>query len=68
LGLDELARRFLKANHDSRQVVADVHARYFGTELDDRSLTPGDHPRLGPTHFGDWLTRSIQAGGATKHA
>ena len=26
---------------DPREVIADTHARYFGTELDDRSLTPG---------------------------
>jgi uncharacterized protein YbjT (DUF2867 family) len=38
--LDELVRRFLDAKHDARQVVPDIHARYFGAELlDDRSLT-----------------------------
>ena len=40
----------------ARKVVADIHARYFGAELDDRSLTPGEHPRLGAIHFEDWLT------------
>jgi uncharacterized protein YbjT (DUF2867 family) len=68
LGLEEMVRRFLSANEDPRQVVADAHARYFGTELDDRSLTPSDNPRVGPTHFGDWLSRSIHDGGAAKHA
>ncbi|WP_312521065.1 SDR family oxidoreductase, partial [Stutzerimonas nitrititolerans] len=29
--LDELARKFLAARADSRQVIADVHARYFGS-------------------------------------
>jgi uncharacterized protein YbjT (DUF2867 family) len=53
--LDELARRYLRATKDAREVVADVHARYFGTELNDRSLTPGDHPRLGTIRFEDWL-------------
>jgi uncharacterized protein YbjT (DUF2867 family) len=56
--LDQLARRALTARHDKRSVKADVHARYFGTELDDRSLTPGDHPRLGATRFEDWFERS----------
>ena len=37
-------------------VIADVHARYFGTELNDQSLTPGEHPRLGPIRFEDWLS------------
>ena len=57
--LDELARRVLSASGDSRQVTADVHARYFGAELDDRSLTPGDDARIAPTRFEDWLSRSV---------
>jgi uncharacterized protein YbjT (DUF2867 family) len=59
LGLDELVRRFLRAKQDARQVVTDVHARYFGIELNDQSLTPGDNPRIGPTRFDDWLSRSV---------
>jgi uncharacterized protein YbjT (DUF2867 family) len=35
--LTELVRRFLRANQDERRVIADVHARYFGVELTDRS-------------------------------
>jgi uncharacterized protein YbjT (DUF2867 family) len=56
--LDELAARVLKATDDRRQVAADVHARYFGAELDDRSLTPGDDARIASTRFEDWLSRS----------
>jgi uncharacterized protein YbjT (DUF2867 family) len=59
LPMDALVRRFLRAHQDTRQVVADVHARYFGTELNDQSLTPGDNARLAPTRFEDWLSRSI---------
>jgi uncharacterized protein YbjT (DUF2867 family) len=58
--LDELARRVLSANNDSRQVTADVHARYFGAELDDRSLIPGDDARIAPTRFEDWLRQSAK--------
>jgi uncharacterized protein YbjT (DUF2867 family) len=58
--LDELARRVLKASDDRRQVTADVHARYFGTELDDRSLTPGDDARIASTRFEDWLSQSAK--------
>jgi len=58
LPLNELVRRPLSATHDARQVITDVHARYFGAELDDRSLTPGDDPRITPTRFEDWLSRS----------
>ena len=56
--LDELARRVLSANNDPRPVTADVHARYFGTELDDHSLTPGSNARIAPTRFEDWLSQS----------
>jgi uncharacterized protein YbjT (DUF2867 family) len=57
--LDELVGRFLSATNDSRKVVADIHARYFGAELNDRSLTPGDNPRIGSIRFEDWLSHSI---------
>lgn len=53
--LDKFARRFLAASGDRRQVIADVHARYFGIRLNDQSLTPGANPRLGPTRFEDWV-------------
>jgi uncharacterized protein YbjT (DUF2867 family) len=60
--MDELVRRFLSANRDARKVTTDVHAGYFGTVVNDQSLTPGDNPRLGPTRFEDWLSRSILKG------
>ncbi len=53
LPLDQLARRYLRANQDPR-----THARYFGAEIDDQSLTAGDNPRLGSIRFEDWLSRS----------
>jgi uncharacterized protein YbjT (DUF2867 family) len=59
--LDELARRVLSANNDPRRVTADMHARYFGAELDEHSLTPGDNTRIAPTRFEDWLRKSAAA-------
>jgi uncharacterized protein YbjT (DUF2867 family) len=56
--LDEIARRFLWAKGDRREVIGDVHARYFGTELNYYSLTPGSNARIAPTRFEDWLSRS----------
>jgi uncharacterized protein YbjT (DUF2867 family) len=53
--LDELARQQLAAKGDGRKVIADVRARYFGTELNDKSLTPGDRPVLGHMRFEEWL-------------
>jgi uncharacterized protein YbjT (DUF2867 family) len=56
---DELIRQALSARKDPRKVIADPHARYFGTELSERSLVPdGDDAQLGPTRFQDWLSRS----------
>jgi uncharacterized protein YbjT (DUF2867 family) len=56
--MDDLVRRFLSANRDKREVTTDVHAKYYGAELNDHSLTAGASPRLGPTRFDDWLSRS----------
>jgi len=58
--MDEFVRRFLSATGDVRKVNADVHAHYFGAELNDQSLVPGPggNPRLGPTHYDEWLKRS----------
>ena len=63
--LDELARRLLRAQDDPREVTADAHARYFGAELYEHSLVPGEHHRTAPTHFEDWLSRSVTAGRAS---
>src|SRR4051812_45597569 len=54
---DELIRLGLSARKDPREVIADPHARYFGTELSERSLVPGDDAQLGETRFEDWLSR-----------
>lgn len=56
--MSDLVARFLKATNDPRKVIADPHARYFGTELDDRSLVPGDSARIGATRFEVWLDRT----------
>ena len=56
LRLDELARRVLGATNDPRRVTTDVHARYFGAELDDQSLAPGENARIAPTRFEEWLS------------
>lgn len=59
--LDELVQRFLIANNDTRKVITDIHARYFGIELNDHSLNPGDNPRIGSTNFDQWLDRQAKA-------
>ncbi len=56
--LDGLIQRVLGARNDPREVIADPHARYFGTELDERSLVAGDEAELGEIRFDDWLGRT----------
>jgi uncharacterized protein YbjT (DUF2867 family) len=58
--LDKFARKYMAASDDKREVIADVHAHYFGAALNDQSLvpTPDGHPRLGAIRFDDWLVRT----------
>jgi uncharacterized protein YbjT (DUF2867 family)/quercetin dioxygenase-like cupin family protein len=66
-GLDEFVRRFLRGTKDPREVITDAKARYFGVAVNDQTLVPGLNPRIGPTFFEEWLSRSIpqnQAGSA----
>ena len=56
--LDELVRQGLAARKDPREVVADPNARYYGVELSERTLLPGDGARLGETRFADWSKHS----------
>ena len=58
--LDGLLQRVLGARNDPREVIADAHARYFGTELEERSLLPGDEAELGEILFDDWLGRTAR--------
>jgi hypothetical protein len=46
-----LIRGVLAADNDPRKVAGAEHARYFGAELTDTSLTAGPDARLGKTSF-----------------
>ena len=54
---DELIRRDLGARNDPREIVIDPRARYFGAELSEFTLVPGDDAQLGETRFDEWLGR-----------
>ena len=58
---DDLVRQFLNATGDARTVITDPKALYYGIAVNDQRLTPGDHPRLGPTRFEDWLSSRSMA-------
>ena len=60
-GCDEFVRRYLAARKDPREVVTDPHARYYGVELSERTLVPGDDAQLGETRFETWLSQPTGA-------
>jgi uncharacterized protein YbjT (DUF2867 family) len=60
LPFEDFVRQGLRAVSDQRVVAADPRARYFGTQLSERSLLPGDGAQLADTRFDDWLSQHPQ--------
>jgi uncharacterized protein YbjT (DUF2867 family) len=58
--LDELIRRTLGARNDARKVITDSHGLYYGIEVGERTLLPGDEAHLGETSFENWLRQPTQ--------
>lgn len=55
----DFIRYYLNATEDARQLVMDEDALYFGTELTDASLVPGNNPRLGKIKYEDWFNSQL---------
>lgn len=53
--IDKLVTRVLEFDKDTRKVVTDPEAKYFGVRLDENSLMPGLGAKLGSTKFDWWL-------------
>jgi uncharacterized protein YbjT (DUF2867 family) len=53
--LDEGVRRVLEFDHDTRSVVADPAAPYYGVQVSDRTLVPDEGARLGSIKLDWWL-------------
>jgi uncharacterized protein YbjT (DUF2867 family) len=60
-GLDELIRLGLSAKGDSRVVISDPQARYFGALLQERTLLPGPDARVASTRFEEWMAQPAVA-------
>jgi uncharacterized protein YbjT (DUF2867 family) len=60
--LSGLAQRFMMLIEDPREVVADLHAPYFGAELAADTLVPGKSAWKGSLNFDRWLEASEFAG------
>jgi uncharacterized protein YbjT (DUF2867 family) len=54
----DIVARYLKAMADTRVVVQDPAARYFGGRLEEKSLVPLGEARLGRLDLQAWLRRS----------
>jgi uncharacterized protein YbjT (DUF2867 family) len=54
--MDQFIGIYLDATDDPRRLIADKHARYFGTELDDQSIVPGENAHLGKIRYENWLS------------
>jgi len=53
--LDEIIGKVMAFDGDTRPIVVDAEARYFGLRLEDDSLIPGAGAKLGSTRFDWWL-------------
>ena len=58
---NEIVARYLKGVGDSREVVRDPEARYWGGRVEERSLVPLGEAPLGRIGLDEWLSRSRAA-------
>lgn len=60
-GMDDFIRTLFTATGDTREVITDPNAQYYGAVLDDRMIVPieGEEVTLYPTRFGDWLAAQV---------
>jgi uncharacterized protein YbjT (DUF2867 family) len=58
LRMDEFIPAVLAKTGDTRELVVDEHATYFGTELADESLVPGPDAELGATTYEVWAKQT----------
>ncbi len=67
LTLDEAVRQVLEYDRDPRQVIADPAAPYYGVEIADATLVPGERARLGRVTL-DWWIAHVPAPAKVGHA
>ena len=62
--MNQIVARYLDAMGDTRTVVSDPEARYFGGRVEERSLVPLGEACLGRIGLDEWLRRSRDMSGA----
>lgn len=58
---DEFIRRGLRAHDDSREVIVDPDAKYFGAKLGELTLVASGDAQIGATRFENWLSKATAA-------
>ncbi|MGE2837082.1 SDR family oxidoreductase [Mycobacterium sp. SMC-4] len=53
--LPDIIRTALTAHGDTRDVITDPHAGYWGVDIDEDTLVPGNGATLFDTRFSDWV-------------
>ena len=53
--LPDLIKTALTARGDDREVIADPRAQYWGIDIEERTLCPGEGATLFDTRFEDWI-------------
>ncbi|GAA2805785.1 SDR family oxidoreductase [Crossiella cryophila] len=56
-GMDGWIRTVLAARDDDRKVITDPNARYYGTQLAEKTLLPAEGSLLGQITLSDWLAK-----------
>ncbi|MBW9054532.1 SDR family oxidoreductase [Rhizobium mesosinicum] len=59
--MSDFVTEYLASIGDTRKVLVDPQARYFGTLVDDRALVPLGTAKLGTLDFRTWHSRRSQA-------
>jgi uncharacterized protein YbjT (DUF2867 family) len=58
--MPEMVVRYLQTTGDSRKVVPNDHARYYGAQISATSLVPAGQAKLGTINFENWLAAQVQ--------
>ena len=53
--MNKFAKKYMDMKHDKRKIIADAYALYYGTEIDDHSLTTSDNAQKGSIIYDDWI-------------
>ena len=63
---DDAVRRVLEFDHDSRQVIGDPEASYYGVQVTENTLVPGADAKSGSITLDWWLAHVPAPGVARK--